>query len=994
MTIELPKRIAENIDRFTGRTWLLPRLLDWWDKSDDQLFLLTGGPGTGKSTIIAWLTGFGPVPYEPTAESQLSQIRSAVKATHFCQSTSLNTPRLLAESVANQLANKVDGYREALKTILEDRVRIEGTVKAKAAAAGSTLIGVDVKLNLAALGDEFGFDHAFIRPLRKLYEDGYAEKMLLLVDSLDEAQIYTGTTIPELLSRPSDLPPQVRILATTRDEPRVLKFFHMIKPFDLIKDADPDVDDVRTYTEARLTRLAAIEESKRNNFSSRLAQKAGGVFLYAAMVIDDLLGSPPAELPELDTYPMPEGLSGIYQSFLNRELGKADKCWFDFYESLLGLIAVAHGDGLTAQQLTEIIGKDIRGALRACKQYLSGELPDGPFRIFHKSFTDFLLEDENNVDYHIDAQAMHKRIADHYWAYKLDWSKCDEYGLTYLARHLNEAACAEQLFQLAGNHLWMTEKQLRLRDPLLLLDDLSLTMKVARQRQPPETDVLVRSSAASSHLIGAAPPLVVDALARAGWLRRAQLLADNSAFPLDRCRALSWLAQRWDEQGETALALDSLNAAVDASERVTASFHAMAISFCVEAACAVGSGVRAEKLAREALRSARERLLLGIDSGGGKMRELEHLLFWTACAARAALGERGVTEVRALMPKNRFPFNLDLQIAAVIGDAALLGEIWHERQEKEWHPSVPGNLALALADVGLTSAARMLINLDTDKDFADNTKRMAWAAAICGDWDRAFALAEKIRHPEEAVRALHRIQRIAHAQKVKSGVRRAADLAEETLRGLPSEASSLPQRPDSGKVTGRMRMGKKAVSREDWDPNERWRVAAWVTNALAVAGDFERATQLAEEICHRNVPSIEANSLCYPTSYSSKRRQHVVPQDPIEVEAFSRELLKVRNRKGLSAIAQICDRLERQTGRHTWGEMTKALIAITDSNAFKARIGWLEALMAAARLGRSEVGAVVGIHRLVSWRDWRPMTKSQLLRALDEGDLSITATHH
>ena len=29
MLCEIPKPVAANIDRFTGRTWLLPPLLDW-----------------------------------------------------------------------------------------------------------------------------------------------------------------------------------------------------------------------------------------------------------------------------------------------------------------------------------------------------------------------------------------------------------------------------------------------------------------------------------------------------------------------------------------------------------------------------------------------------------------------------------------------------------------------------------------------------------------------------------------------------------------------------------------------------------------------------------------------------------------------------------------------------------------------------------------------------------------------------------------------------
>lgn len=63
MMIEVPKRIAENIDQFTGRAWLLPKLLEWCDeRKKGRIFLLMGSPCTGKSMILAWLVGSGPEP--------------------------------------------------------------------------------------------------------------------------------------------------------------------------------------------------------------------------------------------------------------------------------------------------------------------------------------------------------------------------------------------------------------------------------------------------------------------------------------------------------------------------------------------------------------------------------------------------------------------------------------------------------------------------------------------------------------------------------------------------------------------------------------------------------------------------------------------------------------------------------------------------------------------------------------------------------------------
>src|SRR5262245_45668072 len=218
---EIPKRIAENIDRFTGRTWLLPKLLDWWDNSEERIFLLSGGPGTGKSMILAWLAGFGTEPQEALAKEQLSRIRKVFKAAHFCQASSRNlSPQAFAENIAHQLTGAVKGFDDALAATLAERVQIIATQTVGTVGAGGSASNVSIAgIELGTLDDELSVDRAFTRPLKKLYASGYSEPMLILVDALDEADTYTGVKIPDLLSRLSDLPAPIRILASTRDEP-------------------------------------------------------------------------------------------------------------------------------------------------------------------------------------------------------------------------------------------------------------------------------------------------------------------------------------------------------------------------------------------------------------------------------------------------------------------------------------------------------------------------------------------------------------------------------------------------------------------------------------------------------------------------------------------------------------------------------------------------------------------------------------------------------
>lgn len=463
MTASVPSRVAGNIERFTGRAWLLPRLLDWWDRGE-RLFVITGGPGTGKSMIVAWLAGLGPVPRAPAVRAQWEPLRQAVKAVHFCQASSGNIrPGTFAGSVFRQL-HAIPGFSEAALATVSDRVivTVAPTVSTGALGPGAAVTGSVINFNLAGLGDEDSFDRGFVQPVARLYEHGYNDPILILVDALDEAMGYSGArTLPELLGTLSDLPPQVRIVVTTRDDPRVLAFYEDAPRLDLIHDAPADVDDVREYISGRLSGHLARRLAEADALSERIAEQAGGVFLYAALVVDDLLPRL-AEVGDLREYPLPTGLSGLYRSFLTRELGTESKGqrWHQTYKSLLGLIAVAQGDGLTAAHLRALVGAEDLGApLEACKQYLEGELPEGPFRLFHKSFADFLLEDPENIRYHVDAELMHNRIADYYWQRchrngRADWSQCDAYGLEWLATHLFEARDAARLAALVSQP-WM-----------------------------------------------------------------------------------------------------------------------------------------------------------------------------------------------------------------------------------------------------------------------------------------------------------------------------------------------------------------------------------------------------------------------------------------------------------------------------------------------------------------------------------------------------------
>jgi hypothetical protein len=445
MSIPLPPTIEQNVQQFAGRSWLLPELLDWFENSDERIYCLTGDPGTGKSMIAAWLVGAGPPPGDTASRDQLERLRDRVKAAHFCVAASGSTdPVDLARNVAEQLAGSVPGMGQALTATLADMVTISvsqqvGTMQ------GGTVTGVRIQhLSLAGLSEEHSFNRALRQPLKWLYDNGYGDKIILLIDGLDEALTYTGATnIVRLLAKTTDLPPQVRFLVTTRPDPRVSYALPEARFFDLVRDAPSSMDDVRLYVRERLAAQdRELDSGQREALAERISQAAEGVFMYAHLVLADLVRGA-LEIGELETASLPKGLPELYRESLTRELGADRRAWRSLYRPVLGLIAVARGEGLTTRQLERLTGLDVEGVLEDGKQYLSGELPDGPFRPFHRSLAEYLLGARDNEAYRVDGSRMHGLIADHYLEMsggQRPWRGWDPYGLRYTPAHLAGAA--------------------------------------------------------------------------------------------------------------------------------------------------------------------------------------------------------------------------------------------------------------------------------------------------------------------------------------------------------------------------------------------------------------------------------------------------------------------------------------------------------------------------------------------------------------------------
>jgi hypothetical protein len=483
--------IKERTENFTGRHWVFKNVNDWLADSNDnrRIFLLTGGPGTGKTAIAARLVQLSDGIL--TEESAPALGKGWLTYSQFCQAGSEGTlsPLMFVQSLSEALANRYPAFRIALEKLGSPQIVIYQPVTN--ANAGAHITGANVEnLRIEIKGGDARplFDLAVRIPLQALCDQQPTERIVILVDSLDEALTFNpDNNITQLLRLVSDFPAQARFILTSRSSSE--RVFSLVgRPtLDLIADAPPGLDEIQQYATSR---LKGLPENKRKVLASRVAEKSAGNFLYAFHVLNDLISSN-GDTKDPEALELPDALEGVYREFIKREMASNPSKWNDIYRPLLGPIAVARGDGLTRAQLigiTDLAEDTAQDVLNICSQYLvGGEIKTDPYRIYHQSFRDFLLTDEAYTIYPAERHAAIAR----YFEDKCDanWKRCgDQYALRYTAVHWADSAALSEtkremrtqaLIKLTSNRKYQRAFESGVGDLQLLNEYLHRAVSVA-----------------------------------------------------------------------------------------------------------------------------------------------------------------------------------------------------------------------------------------------------------------------------------------------------------------------------------------------------------------------------------------------------------------------------------------------------------------------------------------------------------------------------------
>jgi WD40 repeat protein len=441
------KYVGERAGSFVGREWVFAQVRSFLS-GPPGAFLLRGDPGTGKTAVAARLAEAScgrAAPDSLTARPPVAE--ETISAAVFCRAGKTTVPELI-QRLSRQLADAVDGFSDVLRATLAPEITVTD-VHVEAHNIEGDVTGVRVVLN--GLNDERAFSAGVAAPLRQLRELGAAEQIVLLVDAVDEAvTVGEVNTFSRLLGNLDG----VHVIVTCRPDARVLvDFKNAARKVDLVVDAPPGEDDVHAYIRGRLRGQGP--EAAIGVLADRIAKEATGNFLYAFYVTGALVQSESLGGMDENTarvLPLPTGgLPGVYEDFLDRQIGGDEMRWAEELRPVLAPLCVALGDGFTTAQLGAIASRlaardfsptKVRDVTRAAGQFLDGPRPNGPFRAYHQSFARFLADTQQNQNWPIDTtetrnavlQALSDAVAEKPDGAK-NWATADSYTKKYLATH-------------------------------------------------------------------------------------------------------------------------------------------------------------------------------------------------------------------------------------------------------------------------------------------------------------------------------------------------------------------------------------------------------------------------------------------------------------------------------------------------------------------------------------------------------------------------------
>jgi hypothetical protein len=512
--------IAVRVEDFTGRAWVFQAIDRWLGEKDaPRYFLLTGEPGSGKSAVAARLAQFHAA--EVPAPHECQRLTPGfLRGVHFCSATAGDwfDPRTFARSLALQLTS-IDEFKFALKAVGDRDINIDVRVQAGTVKRGGSVKGLVIEnLIIQGLNGQETFNRTVLDPLRTIYDAGYDQPIIALVDSLDEALASSAEVkIIQLLASARGMNSHVRFILTSRPEPRVENEFLSARGLSLSDPVHKDDNDrdIAAFVKLRLKKdaalapqVAALPAAQAATLPADISARADGNFQYVAFLLKAVAkGQQSLSNPQ----GLPPGLDSLYHESLRRVVTPGKWNRNKVYRRFLGVLSVAR-EPLTLDLLQTYTASraSLWNVYLELMQFveavpvsrLIGEEAgtEDRYRLYHQSVIDFLHKqqwvepDSGNRKnlYYVEPMDSHTQIVaacekpKGSWA-QVNWRAAAHYTLRRLVTHLYQLrqvnGYADKVHALLETRPFVDQHLAVLGKPNLLLDDLRLALNLALENE-------------------------------------------------------------------------------------------------------------------------------------------------------------------------------------------------------------------------------------------------------------------------------------------------------------------------------------------------------------------------------------------------------------------------------------------------------------------------------------------------------------------------------
>lgn len=343
---EYQDTIATRFDpqQFVGRQWLIEEVARFRDNEDRRHLIIVGEPGSGKSTFLAYLASIWNCPRYFIRVDSMSGVTGT-------------DPRAFLVSIGAQLYQKygrdiferaVSGTTTVTAGWTKDQSEVVGRfidelytlpflptedrnveVRAAVTTGGSKVIGERIRRLYTTAYDldpRTLLHITLIQPLHKLQTRYPNEKVVMLVDALDESLQHPGQTVVDVIPRVSDadFPHNLRLVMTSRRGNHLADFreHDRLHLDDKAKGYWQEGQaDLEAYVIGRLNTpllqedIKAWSQDQTRQYISKIIDNSDGNFLYLYHLCNAILEAVSAGETDLSTFPVPKGLDEIYRHF-------------------------------------------------------------------------------------------------------------------------------------------------------------------------------------------------------------------------------------------------------------------------------------------------------------------------------------------------------------------------------------------------------------------------------------------------------------------------------------------------------------------------------------------------------------------------------------------------------------------------------------------------------------------------------------------------------